>query len=66
MPAVLATQRSGRLWFEVSLGQIVLENLSRKNPSQKGFGGGALGVGYECKLQYRKNKNPKSCGFLKS
>jgi hypothetical protein len=43
--------------LEASPGQIVLETLSQKNPSQKKAGGVAQGIGPEFKSQYRKKKS---------
>jgi hypothetical protein len=40
-------------------GQIVLETLSQKNPSQKRTGGVAQGVGPEFKSQHHKKKKKK-------
>jgi hypothetical protein len=55
--------------FEASLGKIVHETLSRKNPSQKWTGGMDQGVGLEFKPQFCKQQqqNPKSADsqFLK-
>jgi hypothetical protein len=48
-------------------GEIVLETLSRKNPSQKRAGGVAEGVGPEFKPQYHQtNKKHKFYFYVKS
>jgi hypothetical protein len=53
MPAILATQEAEirRIMVWSQPGQIVHETLSRKNPSQKGAGRVAHGVGPEYKSQ---------------
>jgi hypothetical protein len=54
---ILATQEAEIRRIEVQRQprKIVHETLSRKNPSQKGAGGVAQGVGPEFKPQYCKN-----------
>jgi hypothetical protein len=54
------------LWFEASLGKVVLETLSLKNPSQKRAGGVAQGIGPEFKPQYHKQNNNKKDCILKT
>jgi hypothetical protein len=44
------------LRFKASLGQIVHETLSQKNPSQKRAGGVAQGVDPQFKPQYHKKR----------
>jgi hypothetical protein len=65
MPVILATQEAenNRIMVQSQPGQIVLETLSRKNPSQKRAGGVAQDVGPEFKPQYHKkiNKIKVSC-----
>jgi hypothetical protein len=56
MPVILATQKAeiGRIAAGGHPGKIVLETLSRKNPTQKMADGVAQGVGPEFKPQYLK------------
>jgi hypothetical protein len=55
-------QKSGGSWFQGQPGQIVLETLSQKNPSQKGAGRVVQGVGPEFKPQYQQQqKNYGTC-----
>jgi hypothetical protein len=60
-PVILATQEAEirRILVQSQPGQIVLETLSWKNPSQKKAGGVAQGVDPEFKPQYRKKKKKK-------
>jgi hypothetical protein len=50
----VATQEAEirKILVQSQLGQIVLETLSRKNPSQRRADGAAQGVGPEFKAQY--------------
>jgi hypothetical protein len=56
MPVILGTQEAEtrKITIRSQPGQIVHVTLSRKNPSKKGAGGVAQGVGPEFKLQYHK------------
>jgi hypothetical protein len=60
MPIILATQEAEIRKIEIQSqpGQIVHKTLhqKKKNPSHKGAGGVAQGVGPEFKPQHRKNK----------
>jgi hypothetical protein len=63
MPVILATQEAEirRIVVQSQPGQIVLEILSQKNPSENRVGKVVQGVGPEFKPQYckKKKKNPK-------
>jgi hypothetical protein len=62
-PVIPATQEAEirRIAIGSQPGQIVLETLSQKNPSQKRAGGVAQGEGPEFKPQYRKKQKQNTC-----
>jgi hypothetical protein len=59
MPVILATQEAEirRIAVQSKPRQIVCENLSQKNPSQKRAGGVAQGAGPQFKPQYCKRNS---------